>query len=441
MVAGLIIGEKQEINETTVQDFKNSNLSHMLAISGAHVSYLILGVSFLLEKIKLSKRYSKILLICFFLFFMALVDFTASATRACIMVILQLVASLCFRKSDVYNNLAISSLLIISFNPYSILDIGFQLSFGGTIGIIFFYKPLLKWAEQISKWIECRRKSFVENNKMIIKSEIILINKNRWHKERNIIDNKQNRTLLKEVGVKILDYAKQTILVTISANLIIFPMMIYHFNQLSTVFLISNLLAAPILGISIILSLLVIILSFIFLPLAQILSYLLAPILQLLTKMANIIGNIPFANLFVLTPSIISILIYYFFLILQLKKEKLKKQTRKIASHSFVVLVLLIFLFTFLFNIIPSPYLKIFFIDVGQGDATLIQTPNHKNILIDGGGSEFGSFDVGEQTLLPYLLDKKITTIDYMIFSHLDSDHCKRVIYHNEKMESKKSNY
>ena len=80
-------------------------------------------------------------------------------------------------------------------------------------------------------------------------------------------------------------------------------------------------------------------------------------------------------------------------------------------------------------------------IDVGQGDATLIQTPNHKNILIDGGGSEFGSFDVGEQTLLPYLLDKKITTIDYMIFSHFDSDHCKRVIYHNEKMESKKSNY
>ena len=424
MVAGLIIGEKQEINETIIQDFKNSNLS----ISGAHVSYLFLGISFLLEKVKLSKKYSKILLICFFIFFMALVGFSASATRACITVILQLISSLCFRKPDVYNNLAISSLLIIIFNPYIILDIGFQLSFGGTIGIILFYEPLSKWSNQISKWVEIKK-----NSKKI-----------KFCKKNNQIDKEKNenkiQTERKEVQIKILDYVKQTILVTISANLIIFPIMVYNFNNLSTVFLISNLLASPILGFSIILSLLIIILSFIFLPLARILSYLLAPILQLLTKIANITGNLPFANLLVSTPSIISILIYYFFLIFKLKKEKLKKKTQKILSHIFAILVLLIFLFTFIFSIIPSSYLKIFFIDVGQGDATLIQTPNHKNILIDGGGSEFGSFDVGKQILLPYLLDKKITTIDYMIFSHFDSDHCNRFIYYNGKIESKKSN-
>lgn len=63
-------------------------------------------------------------------------------------------------------------------------------------------------------------------------------------------------------------------------------------------------------------------------------------------------------------------------------------------------------------------------IDVGQGDSMLIQTPKGKNILIDGGGSELGSFDVGEKTLLPYLLDKNIIKIDYMLFSHFDSDHC-----------------
>lgn len=66
---------------------------------------------------------------------------------------------------------------------------------------------------------------------------------------------------------------------------------------------------------------------------------------------------------------------------------------------------------------------KIYFIDVGQGDSTLIQTIEGKNILIDGGGSEFGNFDVGESILLPYLLDRRITAIDYLMISHFDSDH------------------
>ena len=52
-------------------------------------------------------------------------------------------------------------------------------------------------------------------------------------------------------------------------------------------------------------------------------------------------------------------------------------------------------------------------------------TSTNKTILIDGGGSEGSSYDVGESVLLPYLLDRGVKQIDYMIFSHFDSDHCK----------------
>lgn len=62
---------------------------------------------------------------------------------------------------------------------------------------------------------------------------------------------------------------------------------------------------------------------------------------------------------------------------------------------------------------------------LGNGDSSLIVTSNNKRILVDGGGSETGSYDVGEKVLVPYLLDRKIMKIDYMIFSHFDSDHCK----------------
>ena len=63
---------------------------------------------------------------------------------------------------------------------------------------------------------------------------------------------------------------------------------------------------------------------------------------------------------------------------------------------------------------------------MGQGDSTLIVTPQNKKILIDGGGSELGDFDVGENTLLPYLLDRRIKKIDYIIVSHFDTDHVRR---------------
>ena len=77
----------------------------------------------------------------------------------------------------------------------------------------------------------------------------------------------------------------------------------------------------------------------------------------------------------------------------------------------------------------------IYFIDVGQGDSTLIVTPNNKKILIDGGGSE-GSDYVGKDILLPYLLARKIKSIDYMMVSHFDSDHVRRTFIHNAKYKS-----
>lgn len=129
----LLLGEKSMLTEDIQESFRNSSLSHMLAISGAHISYILLGITKLVEFLKLHKRWSNFIIVIFLMFFMALVDFTPSVTRACIMAILNLLAQILFRKADIYQNLAISSFVILLFNPYSLLDIGFQLSFGGTI--------------------------------------------------------------------------------------------------------------------------------------------------------------------------------------------------------------------------------------------------------------------------------------------------------------------
>ena len=71
-------------------------------------------------------------------------------------------------------------------------------------------------------------------------------------------------------------------------------------------------------------------------------------------------------------------------------------------------------------NFIPTN-LKIYFIDVGQGDSCLIVTPHKQTILIDGGGSE--NYDIGKNILVPYLLARRIRHLDYIMISHFDTDH------------------
>ena len=70
-----------------------------------------------------------------------------------------------------------------------------------------------------------------------------------------------------------------------------------------------------------------------------------------------------------------------------------------------------------------------------SGDSCLIVTPKNKKILIDGGGSERGSSNIGEKTLLPYLLNRKVNKLDYAIISHFDSDHCEGVLYVMQKIK------
>ena len=102
---------------------------------------------------------------------------------------------------------------------------------------------------------------------------------------------------------------------------------------------------------------------------------------------------------------------YIFFVI----KYKIKPYKKKI-KFTLVIVILL----GYAFSKIPHD-LRIYFIDVGQGDSCLVVTPNNKKILIDGGGST--TYDIGENMLLPYLLDRKIKMLDYVIVSHFDYDH------------------
>ena len=223
-----------------------------------------------------------------------------------------------------------------------------------------------------------------------------------------------------------------------SAQILILPIMIYNFNIIGTYFIISNLLVSVIIGTTIFLSILLVTSSFIFFPISKIFSHILTILLQLLIIISNI-SKLPFSKIYIPTPSILSIILYYVMIyvlnfldnvyskesdsyyrirnliaIFKYRIRKNRPRVKKVIIATFVLMIIM--------NILPKN-LKVHFIDVGQGDSTFIVTPHNKTILIDGGGSLNKNFDVGEKTLVPYILDRGYTKIDYIFVSHFDFDH------------------
>lgn len=232
MLIGILIGDKSKITEETTNHFKKSSLSHLLATSGTHISYITLGISFILIKSKLPKKLVYLFTIFILGFFIFIVGFTGSIIRAGIMGILMILANLVHQKPDVLTSMSIAALVTIISNPFAIQDVGFQLSYLGTLGII-------------------------------------VLNKSLHHSISKIIPNK----------------IAKAISITISAQILIIPIMVLNFNTISLTFILSNILAIPVAGVIIMYGYLNIFVGIFSLKIAKIFSNLLILLLNLLNLM------------------------------------------------------------------------------------------------------------------------------------------------------------
>ena len=407
LLIGLLLGDDDNIDDDIEESFKISSLSHILAVSGMQVTYIITAMYFISNNL-LGKRKTKIVIIIILIFYTILTGFSPSIVRASIMGILIMGAGLFYRKNDIWNSIAISLLLMLIYNPFLITNVGLQLSYLGTIGIILLNKTFLRIFNKI------RFEKYILNRKII-----------------NIVS-------------KIIEI----LTVTISASVVVFPIMLYNFNLFGTYFLITNLLASIIIGPITIFGTVIVIISFVFLKIGKLLSIILEISLNTLVFVSNF-SKLPFSKIYITTPKISMIIFYYVIIIffnyiykiynnrnlsltqirfrnlIALYKYKIKEiyNNKKSRKKFISILILIVFCFNIYNFFIIKRELKIYFVDVGQGDSTFIVTPKNETILIDGGGSLGTDFDVGESTLLPYILDRGYKKIDLMFVSHFDQDH------------------
>ena len=336
-----IFADKNDIDNTTYSNYQKLGISHLLSISGLHISFISLLLLKIFSKLSEIKRYLIVSIILFiYLFF---TNFTISMFRAYIQFILFFINKL-FKLNVKNENVVVLILSIFLFiNPFNIYNIGFLFSFSICYGLIRF-------------------------NNLINKGNIIF----------------------KLFKISLISF------------LISIPILIYNFFKINLLSIFVNILFVPFIS-YIIFPFSLITLIF---PFFDNLNYIFINIFE---KMSLLLSNINIFTINISKIPILLIFIYYIFLyklLLHLNKKNCIK------------LIFTLIIFILYKKIVINSYIT--FIDVGQGDSTLIRTFN-KNILIDTGGNI--NYKLSDNILIPFFKSEGVNKISYLILTHGDFDH------------------
>jgi competence protein ComEC len=401
LAQGIVLGIRSTIPDSLKTNLSITGTAHILAISGVNLS-IIAGLLVVLGIWIFGRRHYiyvwlALLMICFYVL---ITGMQTPVIRAAIMASIFLFAELLGRQKNIFAALCLSAAIMTGINPDILFEVSFQLTFAAMIGLIFI-TPLLQ--DYFNKVISRK----IGEEGFIVKTLTLIID---------------------------------SLCITFGATMAVWPIIAYNFNIFSIVGPISTILITPVLAPIIILGSAVAGIGIFSPPIAQIVGWAAWLFLSYMIWVVNIFSSFPFAAFNTGKINYNLAWIYYFILITALAVKINFQKLRRLSSNlipriidgfnlvadgftglrvKLILIPLLIIagLTTYSAASLPDSNLHVSFLDVGEGDAVLIQNGN-QNILIDGGpGSQAVCLGLGSK--LPFW-DR---SIDIMILTHPHLDH------------------
>ncbi len=143
--SALLLGDKTALSPTIRRDFARTGVSHILAISGLHMTLLFGLLAGLLQLLRIPKRWRAMLLLVGAIGYLILLGFPPSATRAVIMLGITYLAHLLSARADPLTSLGVAGALILLVTPYAVADAGFWMSYLATFGLLTLMPPINEW--------------------------------------------------------------------------------------------------------------------------------------------------------------------------------------------------------------------------------------------------------------------------------------------------------
>ncbi len=373
LLKSVCFGDRSTLDPALAVSLRRIGLSHIISVSGFHLSFAVLLFNYLMILLGIGhrKRYIFDIFIC--IFFTVAVGMPLSCVRACVMIVFYSVAMALDLFSDSLTSLGVAAFLIVLFNPQSIRDVGFLLSVSATLGMIL---------------LQSRIERFLFPPKISSSHRV-----NDLYRQFTGIFSCSVAASLATLPVTASVFQTVSVIGPFANILLLFPL-----ELMFMLGMVSALLGwVPFLG--------------------DILAFLSDVLYNAIEWSANLLGMIPFASrshfdfadlLWIILLVLLLAASAYFFV--------------KHQKRCFWQLSAMLVCFVVLFNLIhlykrEPDLVEIAFVDVGQGDCTVISR-GQEAVILDYGGSSQKRYH-----LIEYLRKKDIFNIELLAFTHLHADH------------------
>jgi competence protein ComEC len=370
---GIIFGYCADISPDVKQSFLDTGTIHILAVSGSNVAFVAFIFFSLFGFFRMPRTAVGGAAIAGLIVYMLLTGSSPSVVRATIMAIVILCGTLFEHKADIYNSISVAAMILLLWNTNTLFDVSFQLSFSAVLSIVYFYPRLELLIKKIPERFE---------------------------------------------EIKAVDLILKLFAVSLAAQLGTIPFTAYYFNRVSIVSLLANIPVVPISGLNTFLGAAEILFSFISPWIAKLYAAVNDFLVWFLLGFVKQAASVPFAYLEAFHFNVIVAVGYYsvVFALFNMTLSRIRVWT--------IILFLAIGNYALFVNLWSRMHarLTVTVIDVGQGDAILMEFPNGKHVLVDSGPIS-QRFNSGEKIVVPLLKRMGISKIDYLVITHPHSDH------------------
>ena len=457
-----VLGNRYNLSISTEERFRDAGTFHVLVISGLHISF-IGGLVFFIARRLTRKRIVQFVISSLIVWGYTLaVGAESSVVRAALMFTFVAFAGVVFRPASALNALGGAALALVIKSPKDLFDPSLQLTFLSVLAIVTIAWPLLKQFKAIGTWRPTRETPYPPSASPIVRAicECLFWNEREWRAEVVRMPH-QYRLFKSPMALRLerahlqrpLRYIFSAVVVSVSVQLVLLPLLIIYFHRLSLSSVVLNIAVSLLLALLSASALLALLIS-------QVSTALAAPLCSLANGVNWIMVHSvdPFARAGLASVrlpeysqwSAAIYFVYYLPLIFILKQLARwhplaapvpKGERRFLRWHVAAVSqagLLIVVLFHPLSAGRPDGNLHVDFLDVGQGDSALITMPDGTTLLVDGGGQPtFGASikpgdvdsyqregrSVGEMVVSEYLWWRGLDTVDYVLATHADADH------------------
>ena len=375
-----LINDHEALNEdgALVSALSASGVSHIVAISGMHIAFLVGFLNTVIRK----KRLLAAVCIPILFLFSAMVEFTPSVTRAAVMQSLLMLAPLLRRENDALTSLSFSLLILTVINPFSVNSVGMQLSFASTLGIVLF-TPRLNLA------IESR-----------------------------VVD---KPVYQKRLTGAVIRFVSGSLSTTVGALVFTIPLMAVHFGTVSLIAPLTNLLTLWPVSFLFCSSLIVALMGFVYLPLSSFFAGVISLIVRYIIGVVTFLAQVPFATFYISNTYLLIWLCYVYVTAVFLVALKAKLRQLIFPLCSALISLCCVIIFTVAAG--AKSDFSVTVLDVGQGQSVVVLADGF-SAVIDCGSSSGGKAGTAAHE---FLSGNGVTVLDALILTHFHADHANGV--------------